>query len=47
LVLVCATGTRASRATETFTKLGHQRVHALSGGLVAWREANLPIEKSS
>jgi rhodanese-related sulfurtransferase len=47
LVLVCATGARASRATATLTKLGHQRVHVLSGGLAAWREANLPVEKSA
>ena len=47
LVLVCATGNRASRALDAFTKLGHQRVHVLAGGLAAWREANLPVEKSA
>jgi rhodanese-related sulfurtransferase len=47
LVVVCASGVRANRAIGTLTKLGHQRVHVLSGGLAAWREANMPIEKSA
>jgi rhodanese-related sulfurtransferase len=47
LVLVCATGARSSRAIATLTRLGHQRVHVLAGGLAAWREANLPVEKSA
>ena len=47
LVVVCATGARANRAIGTLTKLGHQRVHVLSGGLAAWREANMPLEKSA
>ena len=28
-------------------KLGHERAIALAGGLKAWREANLPLEKSA
>lgn len=47
LVVVCATGSRASRAAAQLTKLGHQNVHVLSGGMGAWREANLPVEKSA
>jgi rhodanese-related sulfurtransferase len=47
LVLVCATGTRASRAVATVKKLGHEKVHPMIGGISAWREAGLPLEKST
>ena len=47
LVLVCASGARASRAAGVLAKLGHQQVHVLSGGLRAWREAQLPVEKKA
>jgi rhodanese-related sulfurtransferase len=47
LVVVCATGSRASRAAAQLAKLGHQNVHVLSGGMGAWREANLPVEKTA
>jgi rhodanese-related sulfurtransferase len=46
IVLVCPTGARASRAAGVLRKLGHQSVLVLGGGVAAWREANLPIEKS-
>ena len=47
LVVVCPTGTRASRAVGALRKLGFQNVRTLGGGLGAWRAANLPIEKSA
>ena len=47
LVVVCATGTRASKAVAVLHKLGHANSRALAGGLSAWREANLPVEKSA
>ena len=47
LVLVCATGARASRAVAQLRKAGYASVHALAGGVAAWREASLPIEKSA
>ena len=46
LVVVCPTGSRASRAVTALKKLGHENVVVLSGGLAAWREANLPTEKA-
>jgi rhodanese-related sulfurtransferase len=46
LILVCGTGARASRAVATARKLGYDKVQALSGGLKAWKEANLPVEKA-
>jgi len=46
LILVCATGARANRALAVAKKLGYEQAEVLSGGLKAWKEANLPIEKS-
>ncbi|MBS0444510.1 MAG: rhodanese-like domain-containing protein [Proteobacteria bacterium] len=47
LVVVCPTGARAGRAVSTLKKLGFENAKALAGGLAAWREANLPIEKTA
>jgi rhodanese-related sulfurtransferase len=44
---VCPTGTRAARAVATLKKLGFENAQALAGGLAAWREANLPVEKTA
>lgn len=46
LILVCATGTRANKALAIAKKLGYAQAEVLSGGLKAWKEANLPLEKS-
>ncbi len=47
VVLLCATGARAARAAAQLRKQGHERAIAVSGGNKAWREANLPLEKSA
>jgi len=47
LVLVCASGMRASRAAKLLAQQGHQQVHVLAGGMKAWREAQLPVEKTA
>ncbi len=46
VILVCSKGPRALRAEGIAKKLGYPRAQALAGGLKAWREANLPVEKS-
>ena len=46
LILVCPTGARANRAVAVAKKLGYEQAQALSGGLKAWKEANLPLEKA-
>ncbi len=46
LVLVCATGGRANRAVAMAKKLGYENAQALAGGLKAWREASMPVEKA-
>jgi rhodanese-related sulfurtransferase len=45
LLLTCATGARAQRAVAAAKKLGYGKAQAITGGLKAWKEANLPIEK--
>ena len=47
VVLVCPTGARAARAVPMLKKRGFENARVLAGGLRAWREANLPIEKSA
>jgi len=47
LVVLCPTGARASRAVTILHKLGYANCRALAGGLAAWRDANLPVERSA
>jgi rhodanese-related sulfurtransferase len=47
LVVVCPTGSRASRAASLLRKAGYEKAQPLAGGLDAWREAKLPVEKSA
>ena len=46
VVLVCASGARANRAVAIAKKLGYENAQAMAGGLKAWREASLPVEKA-
>jgi rhodanese-related sulfurtransferase len=46
LIIVCATGARAGRAMGVAKKLGYQKAQVLAGGLKAWKDANLPLEKA-
>ena len=46
IVLVCPTGARASRALPIAKKLGYEKAQVMAGGLKAWKEANLPLEKA-
>ena len=46
LILVCASGARARRAETTAKKLGYEQAQALGGGLKAWKDANLPLERA-
>ncbi len=47
VVLLCANGARASRAAAQLRQAGHDKAVAVTGGLPAWREAGLPVEKSA
>ena len=47
LVLMCPSGARAARAAEQLRKAGYEKAVSVAGGTAAWREASLPIEKTS
>jgi rhodanese-related sulfurtransferase len=46
LILVCASGARANRALPVAKKLGYEKAQVLGGGMKAWKDANLPVEKA-
>lgn len=45
LVVYCRAGQRAAHACVALRKHGFERVFKLSGGMMAWRSANLPVVK--
>lgn len=45
IILVCASGLRSSRAVAIAKKLGFEKAHSLNGGMGAWRQAGLPVQK--
>jgi rhodanese-related sulfurtransferase len=47
LVLLCASGARAGRAAGQLRKAGYENATVVSGGMKAWREAGLPVDKST
>ena len=47
LLLICPTGARAGRAAALLRKAGYENAKAVAGGLAAWREAGLPVQKSA
>ena len=47
LVLLCASGARARRAAALLQKAGYDKAIAVAGGMTAWREAGLPVDKNS
>ena len=46
VVMVCQSGARAGRAVAVAKKLGYEQAQVMAGGLKAWKEANLPLEKA-
>jgi rhodanese-related sulfurtransferase len=45
LVVICRTGQRSTQACAILRKHGFQSLYGLSGGIVAWQSANLPLAK--
>ena len=43
LIVSCQTGNRSSSACSKLKKQGFEKVFNLAGGVVAWREAGLPM----
>lgn len=46
IVVSCKAGMRAPAVTGTLRKQGYAEVFALRGGVAAWQQASLPLEKS-
>lgn len=45
VIVYCETGNRSASAAATLRKQGFARVFNLSGGMKAWQDAGLPVEK--
>ena len=45
IVVVCRSGNRSASACATLAKQGFTQAYNLSGGVMAWQKANLPLEK--
>lgn len=43
VVLVCRSGARARSAQELLRNAGMRNLHLLEGGMLAWRQAGLPV----
>jgi rhodanese-related sulfurtransferase len=43
LVLVCRSGGRSGRAAALLAQMGFRRVMNMTGGMLAWNEARLPV----
>jgi sulfur-carrier protein adenylyltransferase/sulfurtransferase len=46
LVLVCRSGARSGRAAAALTALGFRRAMNMVGGMLAWNEAKLPVDRA-
>lgn len=46
VIAVCRSGHRSSHACSVLKKAGFESVYNLSGGVMAWESANLPLTKS-
>jgi rhodanese-related sulfurtransferase len=46
VIVVCGSGSRASKGAAAIRKLGHARVMPLERGLDGWRAAGMPLEKA-
>jgi rhodanese-related sulfurtransferase len=45
ILLACATGNRSGTAGSTLQKAGFAQVFSLAGGMGAWQQASMPVEK--
>ncbi len=46
IIVSCRSGMRTPNACRTLKKLGFNDVYQLKGGLSAWQQASLPLEKA-
>ena len=46
IIFICPMGKRSATATATAKKMGYAAAQNLTGGLKAWRDAHMPIQKA-
>jgi rhodanese-related sulfurtransferase len=46
VIVYCRSGNRSSGACRKLTQRGFEKVYNLSGGIMAWQDAHLPIQKT-
>jgi rhodanese-related sulfurtransferase len=46
IIVSCARGNRSMNVANRLRALGFGEVFSLRGGLAAWQQANMPLEKS-
>lgn len=47
LIVSTSAGGQAARAVRALKALGYQRVYSLAGGLKAWTDAGMPVDKGA
>lgn len=45
MIAFCMNGLRSPKACRLLRKQGFTKVHSLKGGIVAWKQANMPVVK--
>lgn len=45
ILMICRSGVRSGRAVSELMQLGFTDVYNLAGGMLAWNEAQLPVER--
>ena len=45
IIVHCASGARSAMAADVLQEMGFTDVKSMAGGIVAWKEQGLPIEK--
>ncbi|HHH47663.1 MAG TPA: rhodanese-like domain-containing protein [Gammaproteobacteria bacterium] len=45
IILVCRSGSRSGHVAGMLKKHGFEKVYNLSGGIMAWQNANLPLTR--
>ena len=45
IVLICRSGARSGRAAGSLARAGFTRVMNMTGGMLAWNAAQLPVER--
>jgi len=45
IIAICRSGMRSGHACRVLRKNGFEQVYNLSGGITAWQQANMPMEK--